>query len=208
MTAMKDEFDALVKNDTWSLIPRSPEDNIINTKWFFKVKQREDGSIKHYKACLVANGMKLTEGMDHSLTFSPVVKENSIGLVLMIVISKNWEMKQINISNAFMHGKIEERIVVTQLKGFEDSVCPQHECLLHSSLYGFKQFPLMWYKSLKEFLVKIGFKECYCNPSLFILVASTDLIYLFTYVDDIILIGSSKQLILKILKCLREEFSI
>lgn len=44
--AMESKYKALVCNETWRLIPRSPEDNIINTKWVFKVKEPDDGSIE------------------------------------------------------------------------------------------------------------------------------------------------------------------
>lgn len=41
---MKDEFEALFKNNIWVLIPRLANDNVINTKWVFKIKQNEDGT--------------------------------------------------------------------------------------------------------------------------------------------------------------------
>lgn len=48
--AMQKEYDALIANHTWSLIPRLPEDNIINTKWIFKVKSKNDGTLERFKA--------------------------------------------------------------------------------------------------------------------------------------------------------------
>lgn len=87
---------------------------------------------------LVAIGMKQIEGTDYSLTFSSIVKTNSIRLVLTSVVTKNWEMRRIDISNAFLHGKLKERIVVSHFKGFEVPSHPNHVCLLHRSLYGHK----------------------------------------------------------------------
>lgn len=71
--AMEKELSALLKNQTWMLIPRSQEDNVINTKWVFKVKYTEDGSIERFKACVVTNGMWQIPGSDYEETFSPVV---------------------------------------------------------------------------------------------------------------------------------------
>lgn len=137
-TTMKIEFDALLKNKTLTLIPRDPKDNIINNKQVFKVKQKEDRSIERYKVCLLANDMKQIEGIDYSLTFSPFFKAISICLILTIAISRNLEMRQNGISNAFLHGKLDERIVVSQPKGFEDPSHHDYVSLFHHSLYGLK----------------------------------------------------------------------
>lgn len=62
-------------NGTWELSPRSSNDNVINSLWVFKVKQREDGFVEQLKACLVANGMRQIEASEYHYTFSPVVKQ-------------------------------------------------------------------------------------------------------------------------------------
>lgn len=56
--AMADEFNALLKNDTWSLVEPSPHQNTVGCKWVFKLKRRSDGSIERYKARLVAKGRR------------------------------------------------------------------------------------------------------------------------------------------------------
>lgn len=102
-SAMEKEFRALQKNGTWILIPRITDDNVINTKWIFKVKYNYDGSIKRFKARLVVNGLRQIQGSDYEDTFSPVVQPLSIQLVLTIVVSMDWSIHQIDISNAFLH---------------------------------------------------------------------------------------------------------
>jgi histone deacetylase 1/2 len=51
--AMDEEYDALIKNKTWHLVPSDRSQNIIDCKWVYKVKRKADGSIDHYKARLV-----------------------------------------------------------------------------------------------------------------------------------------------------------
>ncbi|WMV34724.1 hypothetical protein MTR67_028109 [Solanum verrucosum] len=53
---MSHEFNALIRNDTWSLEPYPPHANIIGCKWVFKIKRHGNGKIERYKARLVAKG--------------------------------------------------------------------------------------------------------------------------------------------------------
>jgi hypothetical protein len=82
------EFGALLKNDTWHLVPPKAGENIINCKWVYKIKQKSNGSVDMYKACLVAKGFKQRYEIDYEDTFSPVVKVATIRIVLSIAVSK------------------------------------------------------------------------------------------------------------------------
>ena len=81
---MQDEFDALIENHTWILVPRPPNANIIRSSWVFRVKTKSDGSFECYKARLVGDGKSQKEGIDCDETFSPVMKPASIRIVLSI----------------------------------------------------------------------------------------------------------------------------
>ena len=87
--AMDVEFDALIKNKTWHLVPPKRGRNVIDCKWVYKIKRRSDGKIDRYKARLVAKGFKQRYGIDYEDTFSPVVKAATIRLVLSLAVSKN-----------------------------------------------------------------------------------------------------------------------
>ncbi|GKE58573.1 ribonuclease H-like domain-containing protein, partial [Tanacetum coccineum] len=54
--AMQDEYNALIKNNTWTLVPRPPDTNIVRCMWLFHHKHLVDGTLSRYKARLVANG--------------------------------------------------------------------------------------------------------------------------------------------------------
>jgi hypothetical protein len=110
--AMDDEYRALIKNATWHLVPPRPGLNVIDCKWVFKIKQKPDGSVDRYKARLVAKVFKQQFGVDYDATFSPVVKPTTIRLLLSLVVSCGWLIRQIDIQNAFLHCFLDEDIYI------------------------------------------------------------------------------------------------
>ena len=106
--AMEAEHAALLRNGTWTLVPPPPGRNVIGSRWVFKIKHKADGSIDKYKARLVAQGFTQRYGLDYLDTYSPVVKHATVRLVLALAMSRNWSVHQLDISNAFLHGVLEE----------------------------------------------------------------------------------------------------
>jgi hypothetical protein len=166
--AMTNEFQALLKNETWSLCPRPPGKNVVPCKWVFKLKRRPDGSIDRHKARLVAVGYLQRSGIDFHDTFSPVIKPSTVRMVLATAVSFNWDIRQLDVSNAFLHGILEDEVYMAQPKGFEDPVHPQFVCKLHKSLYGLKQAPRAWFNRFSTALLSLGFLSSQVDPSLFI----------------------------------------
>ena len=107
----------------------------------FKTKLKVDGTIDRYKAILVATGFPQLEGIDFEETFSPVVNATTIKVVLSIVVSSKWEVRQPYVKYAFLHRFLQEEVYMSQPPGFIDSQYPQHECIVKKSLYGLKQAP-------------------------------------------------------------------
>jgi hypothetical protein len=136
--AMDIEFDALLRNDTWHLVPPRAGTNIIDCKWVYKIKRKSDGSIDRYKARLVAKGFKQWYGIDYEDTFSPVVKAATIHIVLSIAVSRGWSLRQLDVQNAFLHGVLEEEVYMRQPPGYEDTQHPGYVCKLDKAIYGLK----------------------------------------------------------------------
>jgi hypothetical protein len=107
---MASEFQAFLSNNTWSLCPRPPNDNIVRNKSVFKVKQHPDGSIDCYKARIVAKGFDQVCGIDYHDTFSPVIKQATIRLLLALSVQFDWKLKQLDVYNAFLHGILAEDV--------------------------------------------------------------------------------------------------
>jgi len=80
------ELEAYKRNNIWSLVPFPTDRKIINSKWVFKIKRDESGRIFKYKACLCAKSCSQQEGVDYSEIFFPVVKYNSIRILLLYIM--------------------------------------------------------------------------------------------------------------------------
>ena len=91
--AMEWEFQALLKNETWTLCPRPPRKNVVQSKWVFKSKRQPDGSLERLKAWIVAVGYLQHSGIDFFETFSPVIKPSTVHMVLALAISFNWDIQ-------------------------------------------------------------------------------------------------------------------
>ncbi|CAN6726784.1 unnamed protein product [Malus baccata var. baccata] len=133
MKAMEDEFQALQSTGTWDLVPFHPSLNLVGFKWVFRLKHKPDGSIEQYKARLVAKGFHQQEGLDFSETFNPVAEPTTIIILLSIVVSYDWFVHQLDVSNVFLHGTLKDDVYMVQPPGFVDQSKPQHVCKLNRS---------------------------------------------------------------------------
>lgn len=206
--AMEEEIVALHKNETWTLVPRLPNMNVIGSKWVFKAKLKSDGTLDRLKARLVAKGFHQIDGKDFTETFSPVIKPGTIRLVLSIALVRKWQIRQLDVKNAFLHGHITEDLYMTQPSGMTDSQFPNYVCKLKRALYGLKQAPRAWFDRLSRFLISYGFVCSLADPSLFIFQSSKGMLALLIYVDDMLLTGSSAVLLDEFVQLLCKEFAM
>uniref|UniRef100_A0A803PLF2 Reverse transcriptase Ty1/copia-type domain-containing protein n=1 Tax=Cannabis sativa TaxID=3483 RepID=A0A803PLF2_CANSA len=131
--SMQTENRALIKNNTWTLVPYHPSMNVVGNKWVHRIKLNANGSLDKYKSRLVAKG----------------------------------PIKQLDVSNAFLHGTLEETLYMPQPPGFVDPEYPTHVFKLNKELYGLKQAPRAWNQKLKSTLYSKGFQLSKSNNSLF-----------------------------------------
>jgi hypothetical protein len=206
--AMCDEHDVLIKNKTWTLVPKPPDANVIRSMWLFRHKYLADGTLSRYRARLVANGSNQIEGVDVDETFSPVVKPGTIRTVLSLAISRHWPVHQLDVKNAFLHGDLAETVYMYQPPGFRDPVPPDYVCLLQRSLYGLKQALRAWFQRFANYITNVGFSPSRCDSSLFIYKQGDDTAFLLLYVDDIVLTASSDGLLQQIIASLHKEFAM
>lgn len=89
---MNEELDQIEKNNTWELVPRPANKNVIGSKWVFKNKMNEQGQIVKNKSRLVCNGYAQVEEKDFDEAFSPVAILEAIKIFLSYACHKNFKV--------------------------------------------------------------------------------------------------------------------
>lgn len=206
ITAMKEEFNSLVKNNTWELVDRIDGQSIVDNKWIFKIKRNSDNSIERYKARLVARGFTQEYGVNYYETFSPVVRFTSIRMILAVAASKKMRLKQFDVKTAFLNGELNETIYMKQPLGFSDG--SEKICKLKKSLYGLKQSSRCWNQKFKHFIQLFGFIACKSDPCVFISYKDNNFIILAIHVDDGLIAAKNVECIDAVVKHLQEHFEI
>jgi hypothetical protein len=115
---MDEELDQIEKNDTWELVPRPKDKNVIGTKWVYRNKLNEDGQVTRNKARLVCKGYAQVEGINFEETFSPVAIMEEIRLILAYACSEIFKVYQMDIKSDFMNGELEEESTLNNQKDF------------------------------------------------------------------------------------------
>ncbi|KAG7598911.1 Integrase catalytic core [Arabidopsis suecica] len=175
---------------------------------FDSIVRNADGTIDRFKARLVAKGFHQRPGIDFQETFSPVIKHVTIRVVLGLAARKNWVLRQLDVNNAFLQGKLTEEVYMSQPPGFIDKDKPHYVCRLHKAIYGLKQAPRAWYNELRDFLLSNGFVNSLADASVFVFHMGEVIIYMLVYVDDIVLTGNSASAIDRFIQVLSKRFSL
>ncbi|KAH9718013.1 retrovirus-related pol polyprotein from transposon RE1 [Citrus sinensis] len=161
--AMAKEIDALEKNETWTLADLPPGKKAIGCKWVYCIKYHSDGSIERCKARLV---------------------------ILAVAVARDWELHQMDVNNAFLHGDLAEEVYMQLPPGFSTTSSGK-VCRLRKSLYGLRQAPRNWFAKLAGALKSFGFDQSYADYSLFTFARHDISIYVLVYVDDLIIAGNN-----------------
>ena len=178
--AMQSEYDALIKNKTWTLVPMCSFYKPVGYKWVFRTKYNTDGFVSKYKARLVGKGFHQTAGINYSETLSPVVKSSIVRLILSLAVMKSWNVRQIDVNNTFLNGDLLEDVYMIQLKDFISK--EGYICKLTKALYVLKQAPRAWYDKLKSCLTAWKFCNSKADTSLFVKHDDKGIIIVLIYV--------------------------
>jgi hypothetical protein len=120
----------------------------------------------------------------------------------------DYELGQLDVKTAFLHGELEEVIYMDQPEGF---VVPGKENLvsrLKNSLYGLKQSPTQWYRRFDSFMISHGFKRSDYDRCVYLKTVNGSTIYFLLYVDDMLIAAKDKSEIAKLKAQLNLEFEM
>ena len=126
VNAMHEELSNITRNEVWTLVPKTEDERVIETKWVFRNKQDDGGQIVRNKAKLVAKGYSQVEGLDFGETFAPVARLEAIRLLLAYAAHHDMKLYQMDVKSAFLNGYINELVYVEQPPSFEDPHHPDH----------------------------------------------------------------------------------
>ena len=196
------------ETETWSLVPYKEGMNVLGNRWVHRVKLNADGTVKSLRSRLVAKGYNQSEGVDYLETYSHVVRSATVRMILHTAIVMKWNIKQMDVKNAFLHGDLTETVYMKQPAGFIEKDKPNHVCLLHKALYGLKQSPRAWFDKFSSYIIEFGFVCSYKDPSLFVYSRGKNVIMLLLYVDDMLITGNSSAVMDKFLDALNKQFKM
>ncbi|RVX08383.1 Retrovirus-related Pol polyprotein from transposon RE1 [Vitis vinifera] len=111
---------------------------------------------------------------------------------LVVVAAKNWNLHQMDVQNAFLHGDLDEEVYMKMLPGFASS-SSRKVCKLRKSLYGLRQVPRCWFAKLAESLKKFGFQQSSSDYPLFTFRDGIVQMNILVYVDDLIISGTNEE---------------
>ena len=189
-----------------SILPEGQ--HLLTTRWIYRVKYRQDGSIDKFKARLVARGYEQILGVDYDETFSPVVRLTSIRIILALSIQHNLILHTMDVNTAFLNAPLEEDIYIRPPTGL--TLPPGKTCFkLIKALYGLKQSPRAWNIHLNGHLEKFGFNKLISDTCVYIKrYECNHLCIIAIYVDDLLIAGSSSTIINQVKNLFKSSFQM
>ncbi|GMF16671.1 unnamed protein product [Phytophthora fragariaefolia] len=147
--ALELEYDSLIENGTWRLVPLPPSRKALPCHWVLVVKYNAEGSVERFKARLVAQGDHQQYGVGCDEVYTPVARFESLRLVLAIGTILDCHIHQMDVHTAFLNGTMEgeQKINMRQQHEFVERGHENQVCELLKSIYGLKQAPRIWLKA-------------------------------------------------------------
>ncbi|CAI7898768.1 unnamed protein product [Closterium sp. NIES-54] len=184
---LQEEYDSLIANDVYDLVPMPPGAYPVGSRWDFKKKLGPNGEVERYKARLVGQGYTQKEGLHYNKTFAPAAKSATLRTLLTLAGALDLEVEQLDVKMVLPYGRVKEEVYMKQPPGFDDD--SDRVCKLERTIYGIKQSPRAWYTRIDEHLLSLGFVRSECDHALYILNKDEKKPVLLLYFDDLLLVG-------------------
>ena len=206
--AMEDEYNSLMENNTWTVMPCPSGKKAIKSRWTFDIKPETNGRPPRYKARFVAKGFSQIPGIDFNETYASVVAHDTLRLFMSTVAAMDMDMIQLDVKTAFLYGHIDEEIYIEQPNGFTIPGRENEVCRLNKCIYGLKQASRVWNEHFSTFLKKQNFCVSKADPCLFIRRKGDETSLLIIWVDDGIFASNKPGCINEFLTTITNTFQI
>ena len=174
---------------SWSEVPvkevKAKGHQILDCMWVYTYKLDKDYRFKSCKARLVVRGDQ-QRNITSQETYAATLASRSLRMLMAIAANFDLELKQYDVTNAFVHAAIDREIYMRMPHGCRK---PGTVLKVNKALYGLRISPVLWQKEFTSTLKKLGFQSVTHEPCCLI----KDGIIIFFYVDDIILAYSKQK---------------
>lgn len=202
---MMDEIQSLMRNKTWEEARLPPGRTAVKSKWVFRVKKKANGELDKYKARLVAKGFSQKYKIDYEETFAPVVRYTSIRLLLGLAAELDLEIDQMDVVTAFLNSKLSEDIY---MKLPNDDFLKGKIVKLKRSIYGLKQAPFEWNKTLDAIMKSLKFKTSNYDPCIYYKKNKEKILIIAVYVDDLLIFSNDTKMKNEVKKALMDRLKM
>ncbi|KAL7519688.1 hypothetical protein ACHAWF_000950 [Thalassiosira exigua] len=164
---MKTEIATLEGMESWEVVDRTDDMNVLPSTWAFKIKRYPDGLIKKFQAHFYARGDKNIEGVDYFETYAPVVQWTTVRLMLMLQVLLDLKSKQGDMTASFLHDELNEgeKVYIEMPQGFRQKV---KVLSLNRTIYGLKQSPRTFWQYMVQKMKACEMKQSILDPCMFV----------------------------------------
>jgi Reverse transcriptase (RNA-dependent DNA polymerase). len=203
---MDDEINQLEGLKTWTLVHLPTDRTAIPNKWVYRLKKDKEGIIIKHKARLVAKGYEQQAGIDYGETFAPVMRLDTLRLLLALAAKLALEIHVVDIVGAYLNGKLDEIIYMQQPPEYNDGT--GRVCQLHRSIYGLKQSGRVWNDNLNRTFTELRYTRLQSDQCVYIRHTPDSVIIIAVHVDDMAIFGSDKRSIANAKNDLQTKYKI
>lgn len=180
--SMQRELDGLRERNYGTLVPRSEafkaKARVFPTRWVYTVKM--NGTLKSRQ--VVMGNLQTDDDAPH--TYAPTASSAAFKVLIQITAQEDLELKHYDVNQAFLQADIDGVVFVEQAEGFKVTGKEDWVILLNKSLYGLRQAPYLWHKTISEYLASEGFTSSPADACLFVKETGNVKFILLLHVDD------------------------
>ncbi|KAG5463599.1 MAG: reverse transcriptase (RNA-dependent DNA polymerase)-domain-containing protein, partial [Olpidium bornovanus] len=158
------------KHGTWDadVVALPPGRTAVDTKWIFKAQRNADGTLKKYKARLVARGFTQVHGVDFHETYAPVMRLATLRICRALAVRKRWAIADVDVEAAYLNSDLEEEVYSDIPEGLSIKGDKTGVLRLRRPLYGLKQAGRAWGTKLRAALVGLGFCQAVADQGAYV----------------------------------------